>query len=207
MFFIDGFNVYHSLARKYRQYLWLDFMKLANLFSIPPYESVKSVKYFTAFADWKPESANRHREYVDLLARTGVEVKLGRFQQKDRKCCADGGCGKKFIIHEEKLTDVNIAVSIVEACFTNQCDILYLISGDNDLIPALETAKRLCSEIKITVVLPINAKAKHITQICGTNGYQISKIGETFLRKSQFPDQVDMDGKVFVRPARWTNSS
>jgi len=203
MFFIDGFNVYHSLARNYRKYLWLDFMELAHKFSFPPYENVKSVRYFTAFADWRPGSAARHRKYVELLEKTGVEVILGRFQEKKRKCCAANGCGQLFTIHEEKLTDVNIAVSIVEACVTNQCDILYLISGDNDLVPALETAQRLCSKIEITVILPINARANQIKQICRRNGYKVSKISERFLSNSQFPDSIQVEGTEYSRPQNW----
>jgi hypothetical protein len=109
----------------------------------------------------------------------------------------------KFPVHEEKLTDVNIAVSIVEACVKQQCDILYLVSGDNDLVPALEAAKRLCPAIEITVVLPINARAKTLTQICHQNGYAVAKISESYLAVSQFPVQVDIGGKIYTKPPTW----
>jgi hypothetical protein len=104
----------------------------------------------------------------------------------------------------EKLTDVNIAVSIVEACVTDQCDILYLVSGDNDLVPALATAKRLCSSVEVTIVLPINAKAKTLTKICHQNGYTIAKISEPYLVNSQFPDQIEFRGKPYTRPPTWS---
>jgi len=56
MFFIDGFNVYHSIKRKkeYHKYLWLN------------YRSTK-VYYFSAYATWKPHSMKRHRKLVDAL--------------------------------------------------------------------------------------------------------------------------------------------
>jgi hypothetical protein len=133
-----------------------------------------------------------------------VEVTFGRFQEKTRICNAPGGCGLKFLVHEEKLTDVNIAVSIVEACVMKQCDILYLVSGDNDLVPALEAAKRFCPAVEITVVLPINAKAKTLTQICHQNGYNIAKINELYLAASQFPSQVEINGKIYTKPPNWT---
>jgi len=206
MFFVDGFNLYHALDCNpaYRKYKWLDLYKLAQQFSRQPYEDIQHVKYFTAYATWrKKESVSRHRAYVQALRSVGVEIILGRFQEKLRTCTAPSGCGLTFPVHEEKLTDVNIAVSIVEACATSQCDILYLVSGDNDLVPALETAKRLCAGIEITVVLPINAKAKMLTKICHESHYTTAKINEQYLSVSQFPDTVFFQGKTYNRPANW----
>jgi uncharacterized LabA/DUF88 family protein len=155
MFFVDGFNLYHALDgnSSFHKYKWLDLQKLALHFSQPPYEHLQGVKYFTAYASWRSAmTVSRHKAYVKALRNAGVQVVFGRFQEKQRTCRAKGGCGLSFPVHEEKLTDVNIAVSIVEACVTGKCDILYLVSGDNDLVPALETAKRLCSSVEITVV-------------------------------------------------------
>jgi uncharacterized LabA/DUF88 family protein len=207
IFFIDGFNLYHSLDgnRSFHKYKWLDLYKLALRFSFPPYEELRSVRYFTAFASWKSaQTVSRHKAYIKALESAGVQITFGRFQEKRRACRAVGGCGLSFAAHEEKLTDVNIAVGIVEACVTNQCDILYLISGDNDLVPALQTAKRLCPSIKITVVLPINAKAQTLTKICHQNGYTIAKISEQYLADSQFPDRMNIGGKNYTRPSSWT---
>jgi uncharacterized LabA/DUF88 family protein len=206
MFFVDGFNLYHSLDGNplFRKYKWLDLHKLALHFSKPPYEYLQGVKYFTAYASWRPAiTVSRHKAYVKALQTVGVEVVLGRFQEKQRTCRAPNGCGQKFTVHEEKLTDVNIAVSIVEACITNRCDILYLVSGDNDLVPALKTAKRLCASVEITVVLPINARAKTLTTICHQSGYTIAKIREPYLAASQFPDQRLIGGKPYTRPPTW----
>ncbi len=206
MFFIDGFNLYHALDSepRFHKYKWLNLKALALKFSRQPYEELKSVRYFTAYATWKPAATvSRHKAYIKALQSVGVDIVLGRFQEKQRKCTALGGCGLKFTMHEEKLTDVNIAVSIVEACATNQCDILYLISGDNDLVPALETAKRLSPNVKITLVLPINAKAKTLTNICHKNNYTIAKIGEQYLIDSQFPDIVTVGNNIYTRPSKW----
>lgn len=206
MFFVDGFNMYHALDKDpaFHKYKWLDLDALARCFSIPPYEDIQSVRYFTAYATWRsPQALSRHKAYVKLLKSKNVEIVLGRFQKKDRKCCAPQGCGKKFISHEEKLTDVNIAVSIVEACVRGQCDILYLVSADNDLVPALETAKRLCSSLAITVLLPPHPKVKTLTDICHKNGYSVVKISDAFLARSQFPDNVTLQGKTYYRPPKW----
>jgi uncharacterized LabA/DUF88 family protein len=206
MFFVDGFNLYHALDRdqELHKYKWLDLQKLALCFSKPPYENLQGVKYFTAYASWRSANAiSRHKAYVNALRSVGVQIVFGRFQGKQRICKAPGGCGLSFAVHEEKLTDVNIAVSIVEACVTGKCDILYLISGDNDLVPSLETAKRLCPSVEITVVLPIHAKANTLTKICHQNGYTVAKISEPYLAASQFPDQITIEGKLYTRPSTW----
>jgi uncharacterized LabA/DUF88 family protein len=133
MFFVDGFNLYHALDGNlsFHKYKWLDLRKLALHFSMPPYEILQGVRYFTAYASWRPAgTVSRHKAYMKALRSVGTQITLGRFQEKLRTCRAAGGCGRAFTVHEEKLTDVSIAVSIVEACITNQCDILYLVSGD-----------------------------------------------------------------------------
>lgn len=206
MFFVDGFNLYHALDSNPRlhRFKWLDLRTLALCFSKPPYEDLQGVKYFTAYASWRSKfTVSRHKAYVKALQSVGVSVTFGRFQEKLRTCRAPSGCGRQFPVHEEKLTDVNIAVAIVEACATKQCDILYLVSGDNDLVPALGAAKRLCPSIEITVVLPINAKAKALTQICHKNGYTITTMNVPYLEASQFPNTLVIEGKNYTRPSTW----
>jgi uncharacterized LabA/DUF88 family protein len=207
MFFVDGFNLYHALDGNpsLHKYKWLDLRKLALNFSIPPYEYLQGVKYFTAYASWRSvTTVSRHKAYVKALRSVGVEVVFGRFQEKRRVCKAKDGCGLSFPVHEEKLTDVNIAVAVIEACVTGKCDIIYLVSGDNDLVPALETAKHLCPSIGITVVLPINARANTLTKICHKNGFTVAKISEPYLAASQFPGQIDIGGKPYTRPPTWS---
>jgi cobalamin biosynthesis Mg chelatase CobN len=114
MFFIDGFNVYHSLQTydlhtktlPFRKYLWLDFYSLAERFTRKQ-DNLVGVYYFTAYATWKPHSVKRHRVLIDALRSKGVQVVEGRFKNKDGYCKK---CGAKFINKEEKQTDVNIAV-------------------------------------------------------------------------------------------------
>jgi hypothetical protein len=55
----------------------------------------------------------------------------------------------------------------------------------------------------ITVILPINAKAKTLTKICHKSGYTIAQISEAYLAASQFPDQVIIGGHFYTRPKTW----
>ena len=55
MFFVDGFNLYHSLDANtaFHKYKWLNLRQLALCFSIEPYETLQGIKYFTAYASWR----------------------------------------------------------------------------------------------------------------------------------------------------------
>ena len=68
MFFIDGFNVYHSIKanQKNNKLLWLDYSALAEQFTRKG-DILSTVHYFTAYATWKPHSMRRHKKFVDAF--------------------------------------------------------------------------------------------------------------------------------------------
>ena len=112
-------------------------------------------------------------------------------------------CRKPFETHEEKKTDVNIAVHIIKNCVQGKCDAVYLLSGDNDLVPGLETAKELCPQVRFRVLLPINAKAKTLMSVCKTNGFKYVRIKEQHLVTSQFSDPLVIGSKTYSKPKHW----
>jgi len=215
-FFIDGFNLYHSIAntRGFNRYKWLNLWSLCGKF-ITASEEINNVFYFTAYANWKPSSASRHRAYVAANQCFGCQPIFGKFIEKDRvslvecsqPCAPKNGknkCNKTFKIHEEKMTDVNIAVQLLKTCVTGVCDAAYLVSGDNDLIPALVTAHELCPTIDFRVVIPPNAKARSLTKACLEHGFKYLSINEKHLAASQLPNSVISGYKTYTRPNHWT---
>jgi uncharacterized LabA/DUF88 family protein len=215
--FVDGFNLYHSIdSEKMRRYKWLNLRALGEQF-ITATETLCEVNYFTAYS-WNPEKKRRHRIYTAICEAAGCKVILGRFQVKDRvslcrcrKLCIPphtpkprAVCGKTFQSHEEKLTDVNIAVSILKTCFRGDRGSIYLLSGDNDLIPALEAAKELSRNLKIRVLLPPNARAKNLMETCNRHGFQYMTISELHLQRALFPDTVSIRGKLHTKPLTWS---
>lgn len=213
-FFIDGFNLYHSLDNRtsLRKYKWLNLWKFSESLMLPN-ETLSDVHYFTAYTDWNPARKLRHQVYVKINKSVGCKVTLGKFLTKDRTSmvmcntpCAGGlqqFCKKKYIAHEEKMTDVNIAVGIVKAAATNAYDSIYLISGDNDLLPALETAKEISPTLNIRVVLPINAQAKNLMTFCAAHGLKYIRIKENKLAAAQFSDPVIISGVSYSKPSHW----
>ncbi len=213
--FVDGFNLYHSIDNDpaLHKYKWLDLKALVRHF-LTSTECLQEVRYFSAYTDWNPSRKSRHHAYVKVLESSGVKVTLGQFVERERtslvrckKSCKSGTtspfCGKRFLSHEEKQTDVNIAVDILRTCFTGSCESVYLVTGDNDIVPALEAARQLFPKTHIRVLLPIHAKAKKMMASCTKNGFKYMRINATHLAASQFPNNVLVSGSVFSRPASW----
>lgn len=197
--FIDGFNLYHSIQndKALHKYKWLDLNRLVQGFPTSK-EHLEEIRYFTAYTDWNPARKSRHHTCVKALEGSGVKVIFGQFVERERTSLVPCGhpcstsstkstCGKKFTSHEEKKTDVNIAVGILKVCITGSCDSIYLLTGDNDIVPALEAVKSLFPAIDVRVLLPIRASAKKMMEMCSKNGFKYMRIKEEHLAAAQLP--------------------
>jgi len=198
VFFVDGFNVYHSLKDdpRYRKYLWLDYRRLAERF-VRKTDVLKKVIYFSAYATWKPHSTKRHRVLVDALESRGVVIEMGKFKDKDMYCKI---CGAKFKVKEEKRTDVNIAVHLFKEALSDSYDTGILLTTDTDLVPAIQVVKDVFPQKKLGVLFPIDRWASELKAACDF----WRKVEKRDLAKSQFPEQVRLSsGIVLTRPPSW----
>ena len=147
--FIDGLNLHHSLRVNYHK--WLDLSALARRLISSRSESISAIYYFFAHAKWRPESYRRDREYIAALEATGVNVVFGHFKKKDRYCKA---CGIYLPDHEEKETDVNIALYMLDGAYESLYDKAMLFTRDGDLAPVLKMIRRKFPNLEIEVVAP-----------------------------------------------------
>ncbi len=149
--YVDGFNLYHALDDLGDDSLkWLCLRRLSESI-IGERETLNSVKYFSAYANWIPEAAQRHRAYVDALKVEGVKFIPGQFKKKFLKCKS---CGKQYHTHEEKETDVNIAIHLIRDTFEDSFDRAIVISADTDMRTAVEMARNISGTKSIDVVSP-----------------------------------------------------
>lgn len=201
IFFIDGFNVYHALAnRKYSKYKWLNYKKFAECFISPKKEVIQEILYFTAYAHWNKKKHERHKMYVQALKFHGIHIVFGKFKKVTRECRAD--CKKRYETFEEKETDVNIAIYLMKKAFQDEFDTAYIISGDSDLVPAVENIKSMFPHKNIKCIIPIARSAEHIKKVCDSH----NRMKEKHLRTSQFPDCIVVDSIkniVLKKPAEW----
>ncbi len=168
--FIDGFNVYHSLVHlDFPPFKWLDYFKLARSFKQKDW-IIQRVLYFTSYANWNPEKVERHRCYVNVLKDTGVEVVFGKFKRISRTChreyAHDLSLHLRYFTHEEKRTDVNIGIHLIDGAYRNDFDTALLISGDTDLVPAIELVKSRFPSKQVHVVIPRGRRVMELENVC-----------------------------------------
>lgn len=111
-------------------------------------------------------------------------------------------CGKEYSTFEEKQTDVNIAITLFQEAINNEFDTAIIISGDSDLIPAIDGIKKIFPAKEIGLVIPIGRRANELKNVCDFH----MKMKEKHLRSSQFPDSIVIDpakNVVLNRPPTW----
>jgi uncharacterized LabA/DUF88 family protein len=198
--YVDGFNLYYGLKAGYgRKYHWLDLQLLARSL-LRPGQELRAVHYFTARAYGDSAGEGRQATYLDALANHSAKVRLveGRFQEKPQGCLS---CGARWITYEEKETDVNIAIAMLEGAVRDEYDSAILISGDSDLRPAVAAVKRICPEKRIIAAFPPRRHSMGLAQI--VDGYV--SISTTKVRNAQLPPKVvTARGVILERPVHWS---
>lgn len=195
---IDGFNLYHSLhsVKKYHVYKWLDLVSFVKKF-IANKDSINGIFYFTALATWSQEKVRKHKLYIRAQELNGVEIVYGEFRRKDKQCRI---CKKLFQTFEEKQTDVNIAVKLMELTIKDTYDKAIIFTGDSDMVPVITTVRKLYPAKKIGIVIPIGGRAEILKQ--SADFYM--KMKEIHLKTSLLPDSVNIGGGLTINcPAEW----
>ncbi len=210
--FVDGFNLYHSIdalnknSPENKNYLkWVNLKSLSEKFINHACEEICTVVYFSAIADFhrNPEVPKRHRIYIKALESVGVKFIEGNFKKKKDN-------------YEEKETDVNIALAILEDAYEKTSDKILLITNDSDISPAIRMARLKNPKLKINVITPPTASPNYdLIQSAGdfvliNNGKGKRKfygktriIQELHLKKSLFEKEISYKGKVITRPDKY----
>jgi len=198
--YIDGFNLYFGLKAGYgRKYLWLDLHALA-VSLLRRGQTLELISYFTARVRNDPGSEQRQSDYLDALTyhRPLVTVVDGRFQEKHRSC---RDCGARWIVYEEKETDVNIAAALIEDAVQDRYDTALLISADSDLCPAIHAMKRLRPDKRIIAAFPPNRHSADLKR--AVDGYLF--IGDDKIRQAQLPIEIVTNAGITLRrPKHWS---
>ena len=225
--YIDGFNVYYGLKHASRDadslhlrhggdpraclgrsLSWLDMQSLV-LSQLKRSERCDGIYYFSA-PRGVPErvavsnrqhyidSNERQRVYLEALSSLPlVEIVLGWYSENDPHTCRR--CGAQWPRFEEKVTDVNIATRLVVYAYENAFDAAYVISGDADLVPALQVLRRLGKTV-ILGLFPGRKRAQQLRECAhDVRGMKIKR-----LRERQLPEVVQRPGLAPLRrPAHW----
>ncbi len=205
-FLIDGFNLYHSVVDASRDLggastKWLDIYSLFSSY-LPDFgraAKIENVHYFTAIPFYLNDGAKikRQRDFNRCLESTNVNVQEAKLKSKDLFCKR---CNRFTKTQEEKETDVAIAAKLFELLITGTADIVALVSGDTDLIPAAQTATRLYSRDSIRFILPYERSNDEIKQLF-PNSIDIKK--ERYAAY-QLPDPLQISRRRAIsKPPFW----
>ncbi|WP_028315915.1 NYN domain-containing protein [Desulfatibacillum aliphaticivorans] len=210
-FLVDGFNLYHS-TREAQQKIgnstkWLNLKEM--LFSYHPHYTkvagqkvtLGDVYYFSAFArhriPFDPDVVKRHKALIKCFEDTGVIIQMHEFKRKNARCPS---CKHAWHTHEEKETDVAIAVKLMELYANNSCGMIVILSGDTDIAPAVKTSNVLYPDKKTIFAFPYGRKNESLKSLSPDS----FKVKSSAYQKHQFPDPYQCsDGKIVVKPKNW----
>ena len=181
--YIDGFNLYFGMREAgFDKCRWLDVVKLINSLLEPNQELIK-VKYFTSRVSNNPDKQKRQSTYLDALESTGTQIIYGNYQDNNTEC---NRCGHVWKSAKEKMTDVNIATSMIIDAFKDKYDMAMLISGDSDLSPPIKAIHELFKQKRVFIAFP--PKRHNSTMAIVSRGSMI--IGRKKLVDAQFDEVV-----------------
>lgn len=198
--YIDGFNLYHAVADTGMNHLkWLNLRGLAEAFIQPSKEALHEVFYFTAYAKWLPHAMVRHRAYIKALEAYNVTPILGHFKEKKMRC---NKCGARWVSREEKGTDTNFVIQLVQEAHQNRFDKAIIMTADSDMVPAIHMVLDTFPDKEILVCTPYRRYniAREIRAIVQTRKMKLHHLENNLL-----PEKVYCpSGKVVAtRPAEY----
>lgn len=145
----------------------------------------------------QPEGAARQAQYIGALKATGVRVVEGRFQEKTMTC---KGCQKSWRTYEEKESDVNLCVALMEGAHQHQFDVALVVSGDLDMVPAVRAVRAMNSAIRIIAVFPPRRFSAELKGAVHSS----FRLGNAKVRQAQLPETVTSADGSYSRPPYWS---
>ena len=212
-FFVDGFNLYHSVTKLAQEtsdesVKWLDLQGLARgiLPLISPSASLASIHYFTALPEHlylaDPGRLQRHRTYMRALTAHGSvrpAIILGRIaQQQVQVRTASGEITGS--IWREKGTDVALAMALLREASKGDMDEAVIISGDADYLPAVKVFREMYPDVGLRFAFPRGRASKELLREA-PNSFTLTSAA---YYSHRLPERIRLpSGKFLHCPAEW----
>lgn len=208
--YVDAFNWYYGVFIHRPAWKWLNLQSFFETLRLD--DDVVAVKLFTALVEPKRHiSPRRDRQQRYLKALTSlpkVQIIHGKYQERTVTCQArDCIRHLEYQVAEEKKTDVNIAVHLMDDAIKDRADTLIIVSGDSDLEPAVEWVRQNHPRIKIHVYIPALEDERQQRR---NDNYQRMQVNCKLLPladipRHQLPATVQLAEAVSVtRPPDWS---
>lgn len=210
--FVDGFNLYHAIddlsrdpvSRRWvsnKHYLkWLNLWSLGQALAHPNHDELVGAYYFSAYAGWLDNGTQeRHRAYVTALRSAGVQTVMGTFKKKPRQCPS---CKHKWDGHEEKESDVNLAIHLVQLASSGAYDKAIIFTADTDLAPAIRMVRGNFPAKEIVVAIPERRLNRSKALENAATGR--IRLTESHFSRNLFPEKIVLAGGAdLLRPHKY----
>lgn len=195
--YIDGFNLYFGMRDAgLDKCRWLNVEKMVRKL-LQAHQHLVCIKYFTSRVSNNPDKQKRQSTYIDALESIGIQVYYGNYQDGSEECKR---CGHIWRTAKEKMTDVNIATTMLVDGFNDEYDMAMLISGDSDLVPPIKAVHSNFKNKRVLVAFP--PKRHNASMALVAKGSLT--IGRKTLVDSQFDETTkSKTGYVLKIPSSW----
>ncbi|MCF7710537.1 MAG: NYN domain-containing protein [Opitutales bacterium] len=215
-FFVDGFNLYHSLATLAKEsgdqsVKWLDLQGLARgiLPLVSPSASLRSLHYFTALPEHlyltEPDRLRRHQAYLRALTAYGLvhpSIVLGRIMQQQVSIQV-AGVNVIGRVWREKGTDVALAMALLREASLGDMDEAVIISGDADYLPAVKVFREMYPRIGLRFAFPRGRASKELSREAPAS----FTLNSAAYCSHPLPDRIRLpSGKYLHCPSEWRPS-
>lgn len=206
--YVDGFNLFYGFLKNEKNKKWLNLQYYFE--KLRTDDDIVKIKYFTTLV--KGKKRNNQESYLKALSTLSkVQIIFGKFKTQTYTCLVN--CGytgdKTYSDQIEKRTDVNIASHLVaDSVLLNDTKKLIIVSGDSDLIPAIEMAKQISPKKQIIVYIPHDpVKLKNSKKVSSDIRKAADKhknLPVDLIVKSQFDNEIIDDyGNKICKPLTW----
>ena len=105
----------------------------------------------------------------------------------------------KIVKTEEKGSDVNLGVHLVRDALQGKFQHAAVITNDTDLKEPIRIVRKE-ADLPVTILAPVNKVAGSLSNISGVD---VRHIRDIHIKNSQFPDEINHNGKIIQKPAGW----
>jgi hypothetical protein len=202
--YVDGFNFYYGQLRG-TPFKWLDPVALFSTV-LAPQNKIVQVKYFTARVQPTPRDPSVHvRQDAYLRALAAhcplVEVHFGHFLRHEATF-ENVNPPPPFVRawkNEEKGSDVNIAVHLLNDGWKNRYDCAVIVSNDSDLAESMNLVRTEHKKLLglITPGAPVRTTSYQLKRYA----HFLRRISPAALQQSQLPNPIP--GTNIHKPPTW----
>jgi len=202
--FIDGFNLYYG-SLKGTPYKWLDLKELFTRLLRPNHQILR-IKYFTAMVSDTPDDpqkATRQGTYLRAVKAyiPEIEIYFGHFLSNPVRAPLVMPTEKQKTAHiirtEEKGSDVNLAVHLLNDAWLDKYDCGVVVSNDSDLAESMRLVTEQHGKM-LGLITPGKRRTSRQLKFYATF---IKSIRSGVLKDSQLPDRIP--GTPLYKPPTW----